>query len=149
MEGQIYLEQCVNEAKIFMDKTTSYRREFDSMFENASSQEEVYKIIDEFDDDQLRKYFESSQILIDSQILFQKISSFIYFSKILQIDLDLSILNEVNGLLDFISNYKPFETSAILTSEGQIQEKNKKVEDKKFEQFKINLKKTRNIINEA
>jgi hypothetical protein len=149
MEAQIYLEQCVSEAKIFMNKTTAYRRDFDSMFENAASQDEVYRIIDEFDDEQLRKYFESSQVLIDSQVLFQKISSFIYFSKILQIELDLSILNEVNGLLDFVSNYKPFETSAVLTSEGQLQEKNKKIEDKKFEQFKANLKKTRNIINEA
>ena len=64
MEAQDYLNLSVNQVKKFMDKTTMYRRQFDETFQKASTQDEVYNIIDGFDENQSREYFSSSEILI-------------------------------------------------------------------------------------
>lgn len=147
MEAQKYLEILVNEAKTFMEKTIMYRRAFDTMFQDVKP-EEVQDKIYNFDDDKLREYFQSSEILIDSQIIFQKIASFIYFTKALKIELDLEPLSQVNGLLDFITNHKPFETRSIITPEGELQEKNNKVSDAKFKEFKLNIQRAKTMIDE-
>lgn len=149
MEAQVYLENITLELKHYIDKTVEYRNTFNKVFGNAETREDTFKIIDTFKDDEMRTYFKSSEILIDSQVLFQKVASFIYFSKLLKIELDLGVLSEVNGLLDFVKSYEPFETSHIIASDGELTEKNQKTSDKKYEAFKSNLNVSKTLINET
>lgn len=149
MEAQDYLKESIKEAGIFLEATTKYRETFDSLFKEAKNETDVYSLISTFDDERMNQYFESSQIIVDSQLIFQKIASFVYFTKILGIELDLSELSTVNGLLEFVTNYRPFDTDYVVTPEGDLKEKNKKDSDLKFNEFRNAINITKTMLNEG
>ena len=142
MEAQDYLKEIVNEAKIFMEKSTIYRNNFDELFKEAKENDNFYSLINKFDEEKKLDYFNSSRVIVDSQILFQKIASFIHFCKILGIELEVSEVSNVSGLLEFIKNYKPFDTEFVINPEEELTQKDSKDSELKFNEFKKALNTT-------
>ena len=134
MESKDYFNELIEETKNYINKTEDLRKEFREFFNNYSA-----KNILSMSDDKLNTFFKTSQILNDTQIIFTKIASFIYFAKRLNIELDLDNLSEVKGLQDFIQSYNPFSTDYIITSE-ETEIRDKKQNIIKFEEFKKNVK---------
>lgn len=134
MEPKDYFNELVEETKNYINKTENLRKEFPEFFNNYST-----KNILSMGDDKLNTFFKTSQILNDTQVVFTKIASFVYFSKKLGIEVDLNKLSEVKGLQDFVQSYEPFSTDYIVTSE-ETEIKDKKQNEIKFEEFKRNIK---------
>ena len=98
MEAQEYFDKLLEEVKIFSKKSNETKQEYIDLFpESLKTEEEVSKYILEMDDESLRKYFNSSQILLDTQTMFLKVASFADFCKNLNIEVDISNIFEVKG----------------------------------------------------
>ena len=134
MEAQIYFEEILKESSVLYAKMEEYKSKYPEFFSNFSKE-----TISTLSDERLTEFFKISQIINDNQILFNKIASYIDFCKKIEIDLDMSKLPDINGLTKFISNFSPFETDFIVTSDENIEIKNKKENEIKFKSFKDNL----------
>lgn len=146
MDAQKYLDSLIDECKIYSNKSVEYKEYYIKSFPDISDSEEIKEVILAMNDEQLFEYFKSSQLMVDLQTYFNKISSFIYFCKNINIELNLEKLNDINSLTNFVSNMIPFNTENTITSEGEIKEKNIQGFKNKFEEFKNSLNKVINVI---
>lgn len=148
MESQKYLENLIEECKVFNTKSLEDQKEYLEIFPNTTEESDVRKSIMGMSDENLLKYFKASQGQLDNQTMFMKIASFIYFCKQINLELDLDRLSEVEGLINFISVYQPFSTEYIV-EENTLKEKNISKTNSKFKEFKNSLNKAINMaINE-
>ena len=139
MEAQEYFDKLLEEVKIFSKKSNETKQEYIDLFpESLKTEEEVSKYILEMDDESLRKYFNSSQILLDTQTMFLKVASFADFCKNLNIEVDISNIFEVPGLSEFVTMREQFDTEFIV-KEDKIIEKNSSRMTEKFKIFKQSL----------
>ena len=97
----------------------------------------------------MNEFFKTSQIINDTQTIFSKIASYIYFCNKINIELNIENLSNVKGLSEFITSYKPFNTDYLITSEGKTDIRDKKENKFKLNEFKKNIKNIiqSNIIN--
>lgn len=139
MEAQEYFDKLLEEVKIFSKKSNETKQEYIDLFpESLKTEEEVSKYILEMDDESLRKYFNSSQILLDTQTMFLKVAAFADFCKNLNIEVDISNIFEVPGLSEFVTMREQFDTEFIV-KEDKIIEKNSSRMEEKFKIFKQSL----------
>lgn len=145
MESQIYLDDLIKEAGRYIHKTNEFREKFPEFFNNYTGES-----ILSMSDDKMSEFFKTSQIINDTQTLFNKISSFLYFCKKVNIDLNIEKLTDVKGLSEFISSYTPFQTDYLITESGEMNIVNKKENSLKLEEFKKSIKNLikNNILNE-
>lgn len=134
MEAQEYLDELISESKTFFEELSTLRTDFPEFFNNFTVQ-----YISTLKGDKMQEYFKISQIMNDNQISFNKIASYLEFCSKIGIELDLTKLSEIQGLTEFISNFKPFETDFIKTSEGKLEIKNLELNKNKFKNFKENI----------
>jgi uncharacterized protein YeaO (DUF488 family) len=134
MEAQLYLDELISESKTFFEELSNLRKDFPEFFNNFTAQ-----YISTLKGDKMQEYFKISQIMNDNQITFNKIASYLEFCSKIGIKLDLTKLSEIQGLTEFISNFKPFETDFIKTSEGKLEIKNLELNKNKFKNFKENI----------
>lgn len=134
MEAQEYLDELISESKTFFEELSTLRTDFPEFFNNFTVQ-----YISTLKGDKMQEYFKISQIMNDNQISFNKIASYLEFCSKIGIELDLTKISEIKGLTEFISNFKPFETDFIKTSEGKLEIKNIELNKNKFKNFKENI----------
>ena len=134
MDLQKYLNEIIEEAKEFLENTENLRQEYPEFFNNYEG-----KNLSSMSDEKLKEFYKTSQVLNDTQILFTKVASLIYFSKKTNQDLDISKLSNVKGLSEFVSTYEPFQTDYIKTSE-KLEQRNIDEDNKKFQEFKRSIK---------
>jgi hypothetical protein len=146
MKAQEYLDSLIEECKIFSEKSIEYKDVYAKLFPDAKDNNDVKAQILSMNDDSLLEYFKASQVMLDVQTVFTKVASFIYLCKHIDIELDLSKIQEVNRLADFISTYIPFNTEFVTNSEGNIKEKQSKEFNKKFAEFKNSIGKVIDIV---
>lgn len=143
MKAQEYLDTLIEECRIFDEKSSEYKNVYAKLFPNVT---DVKAEILKMDNEQLYDYFKSSQAMLDIQVVFTKLANFLYFCKHIDIELDLTKIQEIGNLANFISNFIPFNTEFITTSEGELKEKKSKEFDKKFEIFKSSVDKVTNLV---
>lgn len=146
MKAQEYLDTLIEECKIFSEKSIEYKDVYAKLFPNVKDNTDVKEKILGMNDEELLDYFKSSQVMLDVQTTFTKVASFIYFCKHIDIELDLTKVNDIGNLANFISNYVPFNTEFVTNSEGEIKEKQSKEFNKKFAEFKNSIGKVINIV---
>ena len=134
MDLQKYLNEIIEEAKEFLENTENLKKEYPEFFNNYEG-----KNLLSMPDEKLKEFYKTSQILNDTQILFTKVASFIYFTKKTNQDIDISKLSNVKGLSEFVSSYEPFQTDFIKTSE-KLEQRNMDENNKKFQEFKRSIK---------
>ena len=132
------LKEYIDEANIYVEQTKQSRNRLNELLLNNADEKEV-----------LLEQFFLARVNTDATNTFVKISHLIHFSKVFNVELDLTPLAEVNGLLEFISNHKPFETEFTIDPEGNLKDKNEKDTEQKFEFFKQQLKFSENFLNNA
>lgn len=138
MTAQKYLDELVETCKIYSNKSNEYREVYAKLFPDINSENDVRQRVAKMNDEELYEYFKSSQLVLAIQMIFNKTASFIYFCKNIDVELNIEGLNDVNGLMNFVLNYVPFNSEYTI-SEGDIKEKNKKEFDKKFQEFKKSI----------
>ena len=138
MENQKYLENLIEECKVFNAKSLANQKEYLELFPETMDESKISDVILSMNDEDMMKYFKASQGQLDNQVMFTKIASFIYFCKQTNIELDLSKLSEVERLVEFVSVYSPFETDYIV-DDNNLKEKNIKKTELKFQGFKNSL----------
>lgn len=146
MKAQEYLDNLIEECKVFSDKSVEYKDIYAKLFPGIKDEKDVKTKILSMDDEELLNYYKSSQVMLDVQTIFTKVASFIYFCKHIDIELDLNKVNEIGPLANYISNYIPFNTEFITNSDGELKEKKSKEFDKKFGEFKNSIGKVINIV---
>ena len=75
MDLQKYLNEIIEEAKEFLENTENLRQEYPEFFNNYEG-----KNLLSMSDEKLKEFYKTSQVLNDTQILFTKVASLIYFS---------------------------------------------------------------------
>jgi hypothetical protein len=138
MKAQEYLESLIEECKVYNDKSIQYKDIYAKLFPDLKGADEVKARILEMNEEELFEYFKSSNVALDVQKVFDKLASFIYFCKHIEIELDLTKLTEINSLANFISSFTPYKTELIV-SDGELKEKNSKEFQKKFIAFKNSI----------
>lgn len=136
MKAQEYLDSLIEECRVYNDKSMVYRDIYSKLFPDLQGQNEVKTKIKTMNDEELFEYFKASQVMLDVQTIYNKVASFIYFCKYTHVELDLTRLEEMTSLANFIASFVPFNTEFITTSEGEIKEKNNKEFQRKFIDFK-------------
>lgn len=134
MEAQEYLKKITQELSSFMEASDKNRENFPEFFNNYSK-ESLLTIGDE----KMDSFYKTSQVLNDTQILFTKLASFIYFCKKINIELDLSEVIQIKGMSDFLSIYEPFTTDNTIDEEGEFKIKDPKKDVVKYKEFKKNI----------
>lgn len=134
MEAQEYLKKTAQELSSFMEASDKNREKFPEFFNNYSK-ESLLTI----DDEKMDSFYKTSQVLNDTQILFTKLASFIYFCKKINIELDLSEVIQIKGMSDFLSIYEPFATDNTIDEEGEFKIKDLKKDAFKSKEFKKNI----------
>lgn len=145
MDAQTIFNIYINEAKVFSNERIKLQKEHLSLFENKTDIQDVKNTISSMNDDNLKKYFMTSQISLDTQTIFNKINSFIDFCNKLSIELNTDSITEVIGLPEYISNTDTFTTDYIV-KENTIVEKDTKMSTMKFSEFKKSLPKFINVM---
>ena len=134
MEAQEYLKKLTQEVVSFIEASDKNREEFPEFFNNYSK-ESLLTLSDE----KMDSFYRTSQVLNDTQILFSKIASFIYFCKKIKIDLDLSEVIQIKGMSDFLSIHEPFSTDNTVDTDGEFKIKDPKKDELKLKEFKKNI----------
>lgn len=114
----------------------------------AKNQEDINELINKgiLTDSEIDDYYKVSQLIVDVRTTFQKICDIIYYSKILNLDLNIERINEVANLPLFVREYKSYKINFKVSPENKIEEINKK----EYNTNKVNFKKiltNNNVIN--
>lgn len=146
MTVQEYLNNSIDEAKIYSDNLKNSQEEYAKLFPETVNENDVREVISKMNDEELMRYFKASQVQIDVQTSFQKIAALIYFAKHTEIELDLSKITDVERLPEFIAGYSPFYTESVVV-ENEIKERDIKTTNEKFKAFKNSLGLALQIVN--
>lgn len=155
MQAQEYLKEQIELLKVFVNSRNKKMLELNSMFKEKGAIEEadIKNILEgnNMSDEDLNLYYSVSVMSNDVNIISKKIADLIYFSKILNIDLDIEGLSDINGFMSFLKDYTPYETTHILTPEKQTKEANTELFKKNRELFKkaLGQKGVMDLIDEA
>lgn len=155
MQAQEYLESLVEKLKSFIKLRNESWLETEKLFKNkgAKTENDTLEIIrnGEMTDEEMDKYFYLTVIKNDTDILSKKVADFIHFSKVLEIELNLDSVSEITGFTELLRDYKPYETTFILTPENQTKEANTELFKKNSELFKKTLRQkgVMDLIDEA
>lgn len=106
------LKGLVNEAKVFVVALNELKKENIKL---ASLQDSDFT--EEFLDEHGRDIFKVSSVNNDTQTIFKKIKAFYLAYKELE-DIDETIFEEVNGLLEYVRNADVFETDHYVVGDG-------------------------------
>lgn len=134
---QTYFEDSVKEAGIFMNELDKARKEFPEFYMPLSEKKQ-----EDISDEDYLKIYKISKLTNDTQVLFNKISAINHLAYVLNIELNKSCLQDVKGLMEFISNNIPFVTDYTVDSDNEsIVEKNQTDFMANFEVFRDYFKK--------
>lgn len=144
MTNQEYLKEMLDTLKIFVNIRNEKMVQLDELFKSkgAKSEEDVNEILkkDLLTDDDLNKYHNTSMLSRDTNHLSQKICDFIYFNRIVGVELDLKDISDINGFAEFVKEYKPYQTAYVLTPENETREANPSQFNESRESFKKVIK---------
>ena len=128
MNSQEYFNESVDYLKTMIEIRNKQMMDFDKIFKDkgAKSHEDVLKIVKEgeLSDEELDKYYNTSQLQLDVDVLSKKICDFIYFNRLIGIDIVIDNLQEIHGFTYFMKEYVPYKTTFILTPENTTKEAN-------------------------
>lgn len=150
MNSQEYFDESVEYLKKMIEIRNQQMMDFDKIFRNkgAKSQEDVMRIVKEgkLSDDELDGYYNTSQLQVDVDILARKLCDFVYFNRLIGIEINIDSLNEIHEFVYFMKEYTPYKTTFILTPENTTKESNLEEYNNGKESFKKAIG-NKNIIN--
>lgn len=130
---QKYLETLVEDSKKRVKKYAEVRKSDSYLF----SEIEDFSLLD--DDKHLDKLYNVSIMHNDVIKSFQKIASFLYFMNAIGMDnIDTSVIQEAQGLPEFISTHSPFEMFSYIDEDDNF--KLKDLDPSLYEEFVRNIK---------
>lgn len=139
MTGQDYFNEHLEIVKIFGEKMTQVAKQFEQMMidKGYTSGEEAELSIrsGKLTDEEMDIYYEFGMISNDFKTQRNKLLDFVFFCKILKVEIDVSSLKDVKGLLEFSKEYIPYKTSFILDPEKKLKIENIETYDKIKEHF--------------
>lgn len=144
MTNQEYLKEMFDTLKAFIGIRNNKMLALDEIFKSkgAKNEEDVNDILKKglLTEEELDEYHNTSMLARDTTHLSRKICDFVYFNRIVGVELDLNGIQDITGFAEFIKEYKPYETSYLLTPENETKEANPTRFDESRQAFKRVIK---------
>lgn len=134
MEANKYLNTLIERAKQYIAKTLEFKEKFPEFFKQSD------EILLGMTNERMAIIYQMSQIINDTQTIFTKVSSLLYFCKKLDIEIETENIYEIKELGKFIENHKPFSLDYNITEEGDLEIINEKDNKIKYDSFSKNIK---------
>lgn len=144
MKEQEYFEELIDELYSYIKQKELKIKEFNDHFSDKTldGKLDILNLLKDnnLTDDELRLYFECSNIVRDTSVVFNKLFNFIFFMNHLKVELDLDKLSKIPNSMEYLKDFKSYEVGYLI--------KDNKLIYTKPNSFKSDLKKFRdNIIN--
>lgn len=138
MSPQEYFEILIEDCDKKMTVSEKAQKEHPGLFTEISN-------IQEIKEEEYTQIFEISAFVNDAKTSFQKIAIFLFFMEKLGIEIDTSSTNNIKGLIEFISEYKPFDFRTVENVDGITELKNDETNAEVYKNFKQNFKTMLNL----
>lgn len=136
MTQQDYLDLKVNQLKLLNETYSKLRLENIEIFKKQNV-DNVREYISSLSEDDLFKYFNVSQMSVDLQNMYLSIYYIYDFCKKTNSELDISKIEDIPNLLNFMTNYQD-ETEFVIDDNKVIIKDEVKFQEK-FKEFKKTL----------
>jgi len=147
MEAQLILYDLIKEFNTRNTNRNDSRKDIVKMIETYGESFEQDIQDNKVKEEDLDFYHRWGLIENDLKIISQKIGTFIYFCNLLKIELKLEEVNKINGFLEFLSEFKPYQTTFEITPEGNIGIRDKDYYNQILDAFKKNLSITTKVLH--